>query len=215
MALARAARSGFYRSRGAFSSHTSGQDMLLDEGAIKKNSPSFETTTSGGTLPQLSSIRKVDIMSFGSRGMRITPQYQAPCAERAVEESDSEHDIPSYPGLEATRPGEKPRVVVLGTGWAACRFLKELDTKIYDVVCISPRNHMVFTPLLASTCVGTLEFRSVAEPVSRIQSALATEPGSYFYLASCTGIDTNKHEVSDLLCCIKPLYDSPPCVEVM
>lgn len=27
---------------------------------------------------------------------------------------------------------------------------------------ISNRNHMVFTPLLASTCVGTLEGRSVA-----------------------------------------------------
>ncbi|CAM8889374.1 unnamed protein product [Rhodiola kirilowii] len=54
---------------------------------------------------------------------------------------------------------------------------------------------MVFTPLLASTCVGTLEFRSVAEPVSRIQSALARDPGSYFFLASCTGIDPYKHEV--------------------
>jgi NADH dehydrogenase FAD-containing subunit len=69
------------------------------------------------------------------------------------------------------------------------------DTRAYDVVCVSPRNHMVFTPLLASTCVGTLEFRSVVEPVSRIQSALATRPGSYFYLANCSGIDTRKHEV--------------------
>ncbi|CAN6546510.1 unnamed protein product [Malus baccata var. baccata] len=110
-------------------------------------------------------------------------------------ESDSECNDPKYPGLEATRPSEKPRVVVLGTGWAACRFLKGLDTKVYDVVCILPRNHMVFTPLLASTCVGTLEFRSVAEPVSRIQSALATSPNSYFYMASCVGLDTDKHEV--------------------
>jgi NADH:ubiquinone reductase (non-electrogenic) len=109
-----------------------------------------------------------------------------------------EDDQTRYAGLEATKPGEKPRVVVLGTGWAACRFLKGLDTRIYDVVCISPRNHMVFTPLLASTCVGTLEFRSVAEPVGRIQEALARDPNSYFFLASCTGVDTNKHEVSKL-----------------
>ncbi|XP_020095141.1 internal alternative NAD(P)H-ubiquinone oxidoreductase A1, mitochondrial-like, partial [Ananas comosus] len=99
------------------------------------------------------------------------------------------------PRLGPTGPGEKPRVVVLGTGWAGCRFLKGLDMKMYDAVCISPRNHMVFTPLLASTCVGTLEFRSVAEPVSRIQSALAGAPNSYFYLASCLGINTDKHEV--------------------
>ncbi|KAJ6769767.1 putative proteinDH DEHYDROGENASE [Salix purpurea] len=134
--------------------------------------------------------------TFGKqKGIRVTPQYQSATAERIVEESESEFDEPRYPGLEATKPGEKPRVVVLGTGWAACRFMKGLDTRIYDIVCVSPRNHMVFTPLLASTCVGTLEFRSVVEPVNRIQSALATSPNSYFYMASCFSVDTDKHEV--------------------
>lgn len=98
-------------------------------------------------------------------------------------------------GLGPTKPDEKPRVVVLGSGWAGCRLMKEIDTKIYDVVCVSPRNHMVFTPLLASTCVGTLEFRSVAEPIGRIQPAISREPGSYFFLANCTALDTQKHEV--------------------
>ncbi|XP_068644179.1 internal alternative NAD(P)H-ubiquinone oxidoreductase A1, mitochondrial-like [Aristolochia californica] len=97
--------------------------------------------------------------------------------------------------LGPTTPGEKPRIVVLGSGWAGCRLLKGIDTKLYDVVCVSPRNHMVFTPLLASTCVGTLEFRSVAEPIGRIQPAISREPGSYFFLANCSGIDTDKHVV--------------------
>jgi len=74
--------------------------------------------------------------------------------------------------------------------------MKGLDSNIYDIVCVSPRNHMVFTPLLASTCVGTLEFRSVAEPVARIQPAISKEPGSFFFLANCTGINADKHEVS-------------------
>ncbi|KAK6927108.1 FAD/NAD(P)-binding domain, partial [Dillenia turbinata] len=100
-----------------------------------------------------------------------------------------------YSGLPATRPEEKPRVVVLGSGWAGCRLMKDIDTNIYDVVCVSPRNHMVFTPLLASTCVGTLEFRSVAEPIGRIQPSISREPGSYFFLANCTGIDTQNHQV--------------------
>ncbi|CAA6654750.1 unnamed protein product [Spirodela intermedia] len=99
-------------------------------------------------------------------------------------------------GLAPTKPGkEKPRVVVLGTGWAGCRLMKGIDTSLYDVVCISPRNHMVFTPLLASTCVGTLEFRSVAEPVARIQPAISSAPGSYFYLARCKSIDSDSHTV--------------------
>ena len=38
---------------------------------------------------------------------------------------------------------------------------------------------MVFTPLLTSTCVGTLEFRSVAEPIGRIQPAISREPRFY------------------------------------
>ncbi|GAV66600.1 Pyr_redox_2 domain-containing protein [Cephalotus follicularis] len=100
-----------------------------------------------------------------------------------------------YAGLGPTKSDEKPRVVVLGTGWAGCRLMKGIDTSIYDVVCVSPRNHMVFTPLLASTCVGTLEFRSVAEPIGRIQPAISREPNSYFFLAKCTSIDTNTHQV--------------------
>ncbi|GJP71513.1 hypothetical protein CLOP_g2341, partial [Closterium sp. NIES-67] len=82
--------------------------------------------------------------------------------------------------LPPTGPGEKPRVVVLGTGWAACRFLRDVDVRAWDVVCVAPRNHMVFTPLLASTCVGTLEFRSVAEPVEHIQPAVSRSPSSFF-----------------------------------
>jgi NADH:ubiquinone reductase (non-electrogenic) len=110
----------------------------------------------------------------------------------------SKKAVTEYVGLPTMKQSQKPRVVtvvVLGTGWGACRLLKELDTRIYDIVCISPCNHMVFTPLLASTCVGTLEFCSVAEPVRIIQPALAKEPDSYFFLAWCTDIDTSNHEV--------------------
>ncbi|RWW40651.1 hypothetical protein BHE74_00053915 [Ensete ventricosum] len=105
-----------------------------------------------------------------------------------------------HAGLGPTSPGlDKPRLVVLGTGWAGCRLMKSVDAGLYDIVCVSPRNHMVFTPLLASTCVGTLEFRSVAEPIGRIQPAISTAPGSYFFLARCTAIDPDAHTVSSLV----------------
>lgn len=179
-------------------------DALCEEASADKCHSPFsgnfttfqQNVTTRGNLPFLSSISMLAGANFGSRGVRTTPQYEFAHAQRVVEESDSEYESLRYPTLEATKPGEKPRVVVLGSGWAACRFLKGLDTRLYDVVCISPRNHMVFTPLLASTCVGTLEFRSVAEPVSQIQTALAKDPNSYFFLASCTGVDTDTHEVS-------------------
>ncbi|EEC71737.1 hypothetical protein OsI_04297 [Oryza sativa Indica Group] len=100
-----------------------------------------------------------------------------------------------FAGLGPTAKGEKARVVVLGTGWAGSRLMKDIDTTGYEGVCVSPRNHMVFTPLLASTCVGTLEFRSVAEPLARIQPAVSKSPGSYFLLARCTAVDPDAHTI--------------------
>ncbi|KAK4439220.1 Internal alternative NAD(P)H-ubiquinone oxidoreductase A2, mitochondrial [Sesamum alatum] len=203
MVLARIARNAYRRHGGAMGTYTCERDVLCEGASAHKCHSSFsgnittfnQNIIAGGKLPFLSGIRMLGGTKFGSRGIRTAPQSQFAHAQTAMVESDLEYESPKYPTLEATKPGEKPRVVVLGSGWAACRFLKGLDTRLYDVVCISPRNHMVFTPLLASTCVGTLEFRSVAEPVTQIQSALAKEPNSYFFLASCTGIDTDKHEV--------------------
>lgn len=62
----------------------------------------------------------------------------------------------------------KKRVVVLGTGWAGTSFLKDLDASIYDVQVISPRNYFAFTPLLPSVTCGTVEARSIVEPVRNI-----------------------------------------------
>ncbi|XP_058075019.1 internal alternative NAD(P)H-ubiquinone oxidoreductase A2, mitochondrial-like isoform X2 [Magnolia sinica] len=97
--------------------------------------------------------------------------------------------------LGPTEPNEKPRIVVMASGWAGCSLMKAIDTNVYDIVCVSTRNHMVFTPLLASTCVGTLEFRSVAVPLHRIQPVIDSTPGSYFFPARCTTIDTDDHVI--------------------
>lgn len=56
----------------------------------------------------------------------------------------------------------RKRLVILGTGWSSYSVLKTVNKNIYDVIVISPRNHFLFTPLLASTTVGTLEFRFVS-----------------------------------------------------
>ncbi|KAH9288983.1 hypothetical protein KI387_033100 [Taxus chinensis] len=156
--------------------------------------------TYGLANPTLCSFSRMEnLLNYNlTRSICTTSQNLRPMAEQIREEhseSESPDSVECLPGLGPTKPGEKARVVVLGTGWAGCRLMKGLNTKLYDVVCISPRNHMVFTPLLASTCVGTLEFRSVAEPVSRIQPALSKSPNSYFLLAKCLNVDTNTQEV--------------------
>eukprot|EP00403_Amphidinium_massartii_P029586 CAMPEP_0178405116 /NCGR_PEP_ID=MMETSP0689_2-20121128/18235_1 /TAXON_ID=160604 /ORGANISM="Amphidinium massartii, Strain CS-259" /LENGTH=453 /DNA_ID=CAMNT_0020026125 /DNA_START=65 /DNA_END=1426 /DNA_ORIENTATION=- len=60
---------------------------------------------------------------------------------------------------------QKPRVVLLGTGWASFRVLRDIDTSKYAVSVVSPRNHLLFTPMLASSAVGTVNQRSICQPV--------------------------------------------------
>ncbi|KAK6438865.1 hypothetical protein LTR95_004929 [Oleoguttula sp. CCFEE 5521] len=62
----------------------------------------------------------------------------------------------------------KPKLVILGTGWASVALLKQLNAGDYHVTVISPENHFLFTPMLPSATVGTLELRSLVEPIRRI-----------------------------------------------
>lgn len=53
----------------------------------------------------------------------------------------------------------------LGTGWAAHAFIKLASTYDLRIVVVSPVNHFCFTPMLASAAVGTVEYRSMTEPI--------------------------------------------------
>ncbi|EME80244.1 uncharacterized protein MYCFIDRAFT_189859 [Pseudocercospora fijiensis CIRAD86] len=67
--------------------------------------------------------------------------------------------------LDVMVRARKERVVILGSGWAGFTLSRALDPKKYQIVIVSPRSYFVFTPLLAGTSVGTLEFRTTLEPV--------------------------------------------------
>ncbi|KAK9133750.1 hypothetical protein Scep_013278 [Stephania cephalantha] len=103
----------------------------------------------------------------------------------------------SYNGMtNADQPQidtKKKRVVVLGTGWAGTSFLKNLDTTLYDVNIISPRNYFAFTPLLPSVTCGTVEARSVVEPIRNIIGKRKGD--STFWEAKCVKIDAKGKKV--------------------
>lgn len=81
----------------------------------------------------------------------------------------SESQAGSRPQLLESKPLEpKKKLVVLGTGWAGISLLKDLDPSMYDVKVVSPRNYFAFTPLLPSVTVGTVEARSIVEPIRNI-----------------------------------------------
>ncbi len=82
-----------------------------------------------------------------------------PIASILVDDEDS-------PEMAAQR--DKPKMVILGTGWGSVALLKNLHAGDYHVTVVSPCNHFLFTPMLPSATVGTLEFRSLVEPIRRI-----------------------------------------------
>jgi NADH:ubiquinone reductase (non-electrogenic) len=84
----------------------------------------------------------------------------------------------------------RPRLVVVGTGWGAASLLRHINPKLYDLTVISERNHMVFTPLLSSVTVGTLRPASVAVHVSEIQPALKSRqhPNNAFLTATALNV---------------------------
>lgn len=108
----------------------------------------------------------------------VAPSWDA--RRRALSaQSGAEDDA----GRGAEAGGRKPRVLVLGSGWGGFALARRLNQADMDVHMLSARNHMVFTPLLASTAVGTLEFRGIAEP------ARSSLKGVHFHLGKCRGVD--------------------------
>ncbi|XP_027338117.1 external alternative NAD(P)H-ubiquinone oxidoreductase B2, mitochondrial-like [Abrus precatorius] len=88
---------------------------------------------------------------------------------------------------------EKKKVVVLGTGWAATSFLKNLNNSKYEVQVVSPRNYFAFTPLLPSVTCGTVEARSIVEPVRNIVRKKTVD--IQFNEAECVKIDAENRKV--------------------
>ncbi|KAF2459158.1 putative NADH-ubiquinone oxidoreductase 64 kDa subunit [Lineolata rhizophorae] len=145
-----------------------------------------------------------------------------PIAEHLVDDDES-------PEMKAQK--HKPKLVILGTGWASVALLKQLNPDDYHVTVVSPSNYFLFTPMLPSATVGTLELRSLVEPVRRIVTRVkghfikamaedvefseklveisAVGPGGekeHFYLpydklVIATGSVTNPHGVSGLEHC--------------
>lgn len=82
------------------------------------------------------------------------------------------------------------RVVVLGSGWAAHSLVKVVNMKRVDsLTIISPRNYFFFTPLLSASSVGTVEFRSIVEPLR------ACQPDADFFEAFASDVELDRKVV--------------------
>jgi NADH dehydrogenase len=114
----------------------------------------YDATTYGATP----SIESLPVSSLALNPRRGGPK-NLPIAEYFIDDGDCEHKYASK---------HKPKLVLLGTGWGSVAVLKNLNPEDYHVTVISPSNQFLFTPMLPSATVGTLELRSLVEPVRGI-----------------------------------------------
>jgi len=64
---------------------------------------------------------------------------------------------------------QRRRLVVLGSGFGGYSLIRHLRRAALEITLVSPRNYFLFTPLLPSAVSGSVEFRSILEPVRRRQ----------------------------------------------
>jgi len=145
------------------------KESTLEENTEQPPTPQAEQPAApAATIP--STITKPTSKITPDRIDKVTKERPYPLflAEKvfSILPSSSSSQSNNYP----SNNNEKERIIVLGTGWGAAAFLKTIDCNKYDVTVISPRNYFVFTPMLAGASVGTVEFRSITEPVREVSS---------------------------------------------
>ncbi|SCU98983.1 LADA_0H16600g1_1 [Lachancea dasiensis] len=77
-------------------------------------------------------------------------------------------NLDAYDSEDKEKLSYRPKLVVLGSGWASVGVLKSLASGEYDVTVVSPQNYFLFTPLLPSAATGTLEVKSLMASIRKL-----------------------------------------------
>lgn len=67
----------------------------------------------------------------------------------------------------------------------AVALIQSLPPAAYNVTLISPQTYFAFTPLLPSACVGTVEVRSLVEPLRKLIARVR----GHFLMGSAMDLD--------------------------
>eukprot|EP00984_Skeletonema_dohrnii_P004239 scaffold1497_cov85-Skeletonema_dohrnii-CCMP3373.AAC.1 len=95
-----------------------------------------------------------------------------------------------------TTSDTEEKIVILGSGWAALNALRKCASAQKSVVIVSPRPHFLYTPLLASSSVGTITLRSACEPLrALVESAASKATSATFVRADAREIDVHNKKV--------------------
>ena len=147
------------------------KQYAVADGADLERTDSVESSEEGATKTTVTVEEDRKSMKYKMERAMKPRAYPLFLAEKAAEFVEmSLDDITKSFNAAPTVSGnaEKERIVILGSGWGAASLLKEIDTNLYDVTVISPRNYFMFTPMLAGSAVGTVDYRSICEPIREI-----------------------------------------------
>eukprot|EP00594_Rhizosolenia_setigera_P014086 CAMPEP_0178965062 /NCGR_PEP_ID=MMETSP0789-20121207/16048_1 /TAXON_ID=3005 /ORGANISM="Rhizosolenia setigera, Strain CCMP 1694" /LENGTH=673 /DNA_ID=CAMNT_0020649955 /DNA_START=62 /DNA_END=2083 /DNA_ORIENTATION=+ len=133
------------------------------------------TATATNDIDLSSSLSEEELNNLQKKIMRIKkprayPLFLLEKAANIIDDTLGSKEDDGYEGdyYSTKASSEKEKIVVLGTGWGAASFLKGINTHKFDVTVVSPRNFFLFTPMLAGASVGTVEYRSITEPIREI-----------------------------------------------
>lgn len=113
------------------------------------------------------------------------------------------HLSPSLPGAPPAASTARPRVVIVGAGFAGLTAAKALARAPVQLTVIDQRNHHLFQPLLYQVATAGLSPADVATP---IRSIIGRNPNTEVVLGTVTGVDKGAREV--LLADRRVAYDS-------
>jgi NADH dehydrogenase len=130
----------------------------------------------------------------------------------------------------------RPRVVIIGGGFAGLQLAKKLKDAPVDVLMLDKHNYHTFQPLLYQVAMGAIPADSIAFPIRRIftyqdnfkfnlahvetinaeVNTVSTNIGdiNYDYLIIATGSNTNFFGNKDLENCVMPMKNVPEALNL-
>jgi len=90
----------------------------------------------------------------------------------------------------------KPRLVIIGGGFAGINLAKKIDTRHFQVVMLDRNNYHTFQPLLYQVATAGLEPDSIAGPLRQI---LEEQHDFYFRMARVTSINPDENRLTTMV----------------